>query len=93
MNKFLSSTAILAMLPMASSAATITWAPSVNLFAGGNNSDFISQNGDFVVGFNGGTTAVATTVGTSVFQSATDFKTKQVYNVCARRTYVAHSFT
>jgi len=57
------------MLPMASSAATINWGASVNLFAGGNNNSFISQNGDFVVGFNGGTSAVETTIGTSIFTS------------------------
>lgn len=49
------------------SAGTITWLPSVNLFAGGDNNNFISQNGTFVVGFNGGTTSATTTIGDSVF--------------------------
>lgn len=66
----LGAAATLMLLPITSSAATITWGPSVNMFAGGDNSSFISQNGDFVVGFNGGATALTTTIGTSVFTAA-----------------------
>jgi len=70
LNKHTLSLSLFALLPLASPAAVVTWAPSVNLFAGGNNNAFISQNGTFLVGFNGGTTAATTTVGTSVFTAA-----------------------
>ena len=61
----------LAMLPMAGSAATINWSTSVDLLAGGNNTDFISQNGTFAVGINGGTTTTTQTIGDSVFTATT----------------------
>ena len=55
----------------ATHAQVISWMPSVDLFAGGDNDDFISQNGDFVVGFNGGATPTSVSVGDSVFAPAT----------------------
>ena len=48
-------------------ASIITWDPSVDLFAGGANTSFVSQNGTFVAGFNGGAAAVTQTVGDTTF--------------------------
>ncbi|MDB4353840.1 PEP-CTERM sorting domain-containing protein [Akkermansiaceae bacterium] len=61
-----------------SQAAVITWQPSVDLDAGGDSNAFISQNGTFVVGFNGGApntagdgpAPITTNIGDSVFTSA-----------------------
>jgi len=49
-------------------SAQITWSPAVQLIAGGDNTDFVSQNGTFVLGVNPG--GVDTTVGTAVFTNA-----------------------
>ncbi|MDB4554774.1 hypothetical protein N9Z94_03230, partial [Akkermansiaceae bacterium] len=52
-------------------AAEITWQPSVDMFAGGNNEAFISTNGSFIAGFNGGTTAVTSTANGVTFTAVT----------------------
>ena len=65
-NFFLASLACLSLLVAQNDLnAQITWSPSVNLIAGGDNTDFISQNGTFVLGINPG--GADTTVGTAVF--------------------------
>ena len=65
-NFLLASLACLALLVSQNDLnAQITWSPSVNLIAGGDNTDFISQNGSFVLGINPG--GATTTVGTAVF--------------------------
>lgn len=78
-NKFLTSTAMLAMLPMASSAALITWDSSVSMYADGVGVDgddsFVDNTtGDFVLAFSAtdaGTTATGTLNGVT-FGQATD---------------------
>ena len=53
------------LIPQNEAKAQINWSPSVDLFAGGDNADFISQNGTFVFGINSG--GATTTVGDSLF--------------------------
>ncbi|MEP4078373.1 PEP-CTERM sorting domain-containing protein [Haloferula sp.] len=71
LNNILAASSLLAMIPMASSAAIITWQPSVDLIAGGNNQNFISTNGTSVLAFNGGTTAATTTLNGTSFTAVT----------------------
>ena len=64
--------ACMVILPTSASASLITWNTSVDLIAGGDNNNFVSQNGTFVVGFNGGDTPATTTIGDSTFTAATN---------------------
>ena len=68
-NFFLATLACLLLFSTSNTAdAQITWSTSTDLFAGGDNSDFISQNGNFVLGINAG--GLDTTIGTAVFTNA-----------------------
>lgn len=64
LNKPLAAVPLLAMLPMASSAALITWSPSVDMYADGAGVDgdesFVNNtSGIFVLGYSGTTTGTA----------------------------------
>ena len=58
------------IVPQNQLEAQISWSTSTDLFAGGDNSDFISQNGTFVLGINPG--GFDTTIGTAVFTNLGD---------------------
>ena len=69
-NFFVAGIACLSLLCIQNeSNAQINWSPAVQLITSGDNTDFVSQNGTFVLGINPGGDAI--TVGTAVF-SPTD---------------------
>lgn len=57
--KLLAASTLVALLPMAASAASITWGSAVNMFSGdADDASFISTNGTLVDAVNGGGTTV-----------------------------------
>ncbi|BDS05808.1 hypothetical protein NT6N_08480 [Oceaniferula spumae] len=75
MNQFLTSAAIFAMLPMAASAATISWAPSENLYQGNTTQAFVDTSGTLAVAMNAtDTTSPVTPLGGSVTVNGVAFQ-------------------